>query len=95
MSIPLDTLTLPHYNNQQLNIRIMPMKRFQLGGVLVKSSPGGLIPKLTGPARYRGTKRIGRARARPIKLGGTASRRSSSQLGTKGVFLFSYKPKER
>jgi len=69
MSIPLDTLTLPDYNNQQLNIRIMPMKRFQLGGVLVKSSPGGLIPKLTGPARYRGTKRIGRAPSAADQVG--------------------------
>lgn len=34
------------------------MKRIQLGGVLVKNSPYGLCPKLTGPARYRGTKRI-------------------------------------
>ncbi|MBB6730702.1 hypothetical protein H7C18_07270 [Cohnella sp. CBP 2801] len=50
------------------------MKRFQLGGVLVKSSPReGLYPKLTGPARYRGTKRIEPLSRGSVKLGGTAS----------------------
>jgi len=52
----------------------MPMMRIQLGGVLVKSVPGGMLPKSTGPARYRGTKRIEwREPRRSIKLGGTAS----------------------
>ncbi|MBE1442448.1 hypothetical protein GGC63_001872 [Paenibacillus sp. OAS669] len=37
----------------------MPMMRIQLGGVFVKSFPWGMLPKSTGPARYRGTKRIG------------------------------------
>lgn len=36
----------------------MPVKRIQLGGVFVKNIPQGMLPKLTGPARYRGTKRI-------------------------------------
>ncbi len=34
----------------------VPMKRIQLGGVFVKDLA---IPKLTGPVRYRGTKRVG------------------------------------
>ncbi len=75
---PLSVLTGAHPSDSLMPTAYLhvPMKRIQLGGVFVKNP---VIPKLTGPARYRGTKRVERPKS-STKLGGTASQqRSSSQ----------------
>ncbi|MEY9093649.1 ribosomal protein L3 [Paenibacillus sp. RC84] len=43
------------YTKQNHYIGITPVKRFQLGGVIAKEKHSA-SPKLTGSARYRGTK---------------------------------------
>jgi hypothetical protein len=62
------------------------MKSIQLGGVLVKGKKE-LPPKFTGPARYRGAKRIEQPGCL-VNLGGTASKSAPRPIGMRALFVF-------